>query len=162
MSSAAIPATSAGTGTSGSGTTSIEFANLVQVQFPAAIPSDIPAATAMTRMVVVCQPTTARSKPRITTLNAGDTLVRQGETGSELFLVLDGVIRVDRDGSQLAEYGPGALLGDRAHLEGGVRTSTLVAATACWVAAVPASQSGTDALVELSAGHRREDAAAGG
>jgi hypothetical protein len=96
-------------------------------------------------------------KPRFTTLKPGDTLVRQGEQGSDLFLVLDGVIRVDHDGEQLAEYGPGAMLGERAHLEGGVRTSTLSAVTVCRVAAVPASQFGTDALIELSADHRRED-----
>jgi hypothetical protein len=100
-------------------------------------------------------------KPVFTALAPGDTLVRQGETGSELYLVLDGVIRVDRDGSELAEYGPGALLGERAHLETGVRTSTLVAVTACRVAAVPASQFGTDALIELASGHRREETVQG-
>jgi len=77
--------------------------------------------------------------------------VRQGQTGSDLYLVLDGVIRVDRDGAQRAEYGPGAILGERAHLETGVRTSTLVAVTPCRVAAVPASQFGDrdDASVRL-------------
>jgi Cyclic nucleotide-binding domain len=97
-------------------------------------------------------------KPRLATLKPGDTLVRQGEPGSEVYLVLDGVIRVDRDDAPLAEYGPGAVLGERASLEAGVRTSTLVAVTAGRVAAVPASQFGTDALIELSAGHRREEA----
>ena len=100
-------------------------------------------------------------KPTISTLKSGDTLVRQGEVGSDLYLVLDGVVRVDRDGEELAEYGPGALLGERAYLEGGIRTSTLVAATACRVAAVPASQFDTDALAELATGHRREEAAQG-
>jgi len=51
-------------------------------------------------------------QPAFATLKAGDTLVRQGDAGSDLFLVLDGVIRVDRDGEQLAEYGPGAILGE--------------------------------------------------
>lgn len=101
-------------------------------------------------------------KPTISTLKAGDTLVRQGEPGSDLYLVLDGVVRVDRDGEQLAEVGPGAILGERAYLEGGIRTATLVAATACRVAAVPASQFGADALTELATGHRREEAVQGG
>jgi hypothetical protein len=101
-------------------------------------------------------------KPAFATLKPGDTLVRQGDTGSDLYLVLDGVIRVDRDGVQLAEYGPGAMLGERAHLETGLRTSTLVAVTPCRVAGVPASQFDSDSLVELSAGHRREDAVSGG
>ncbi len=96
-------------------------------------------------------------KPRIEKLPAGHVLARQGDPGSDIYLVLDGVIRIDRDGEQLAEYGPGAMLGERAHLEGGVRTASLVAVTACRVAAVHASQFDQDALQELSGGHRRED-----
>jgi hypothetical protein len=101
-------------------------------------------------------------KPTFTALKAGDTLVRQGDPGADLFLVLDGVIRVDRDGEQLAEYGPGAILGERAHLEDGIRTSTLVAVTPCRVASVPAAQFHLDALTELASGHRREEATQGG
>jgi hypothetical protein len=97
-------------------------------------------------------------RPVIARLGAGATLVRQGELGSDLYLVLDGVIRVDRDGEQLAEYGPGAILGERSLLEGGTRTSTLVAATACKVASVPAAQFDRDMLTELADGHRREGA----
>ncbi len=97
-------------------------------------------------------------KPRLTHLKAGDTLVRQGEAGSDLYLVLDGVIRVDRDGGQLAEYGPGALLGERSQLGDGTRTSTLIAVTPCRVASVPAARFGVEALTELASGHRREDA----
>jgi hypothetical protein len=96
------------------------------------------------------------AKPRIQKLKAGTTLVRQGEPGTEVFLLLDGVLRVEHDGERLAEYGPGAMLGERAHLEGGVRTSTLVAVTACRVAAVEGSQLERGALSELSKGHRRE------
>ena len=53
------------------------------------------------------------------------------------------------------------MLGERAHLEGGIRTSTLTAVTGCRVASVEASQFDRDALVELSGGHRREDAGRG-
>jgi hypothetical protein len=101
------------------------------------------------------------AKPVISRFRAGDTLVRQGEPGTSVYLVLDGVIRVEHDGEPLAEYGPGAMLGERAHLEGGIRTSTLTAVTDCRVASVEASQFDHDALVELSGGHRREDAGRG-
>jgi hypothetical protein len=96
------------------------------------------------------------AKPTVKRVKAGETLVEQGESGSEVFLVLDGVLRVEHHGERLAEYGPGALLGVRAHLEGGVRTSTLVAVTACRVASVEASQLERSALTEVSKGHRRE------
>jgi hypothetical protein len=100
-------------------------------------------------------------KPRIIQLAASEPLVRQGDPGDDVFLILDGVIRVDRDGEQLGEYGPGALLGERAHLEGGIRTSTLTAVTACRVASAPASQFDAEALTELAGGHRREEAVQG-
>jgi CRP-like cAMP-binding protein len=48
--------------------------------------------------------------------------------------------------------------GERAQLEGGIRTSTLIAVTPCRVASVPAGQFEPAVLAELAAGHRREDA----
>ena len=102
------------------------------------------------------------AKPRIRTVAAGDALVRQGEPGHR---DLPDPGRRDPgrgDGEQLAEYGPGAMLGERAQLEGGIRTSTLMAVTPCRVASVPAGQLERAALAELAAGHRREDAGAAG
>jgi signal-transduction protein with cAMP-binding, CBS, and nucleotidyltransferase domain len=101
------------------------------------------------------------ARPRVSSIPAGTELVRQGDAGTEIYLVLDGVIGIERDGSRLAEYGPGALLGERAALEGGSRTSTLVAVTPCRVASAPAPAAQLDAsdLAELATGHRREDTA---
>jgi hypothetical protein len=90
---------------------------------------------------------------------AGAIVTKQGDPGTEVFLVLDGVIRVERDGERLAEYGPGALLGERAHLEDGARTSTLEAVTACRLAIVDADRLERSDLQELAEGHRREDQA---
>ena len=99
------------------------------------------------------------SKVRFDRFPAGAVLAKQGEPGTDVFLVLDGVIRVEHDGERLAEYGPGALLGERAHLEDGARTSTLEAVTPCRVAVVEADQLERSDLEELSEGHRREDQA---
>jgi len=96
------------------------------------------------------------ARPRISQLEPGAELVRQGDFGQDIYLLLDGVIRVERDGNRLAEYGPGAMLGERAVLEGGARTSALVAVTRCRVASVPAVQLDLSDLVELATGHRRE------
>jgi hypothetical protein len=98
------------------------------------------------------------AKPTIRTFPAGVALARQGQPGTDAYLILDGVIRVERDGERLAEYGPGALLGERAHLEDGTRTATLVTVTSCRVAAVDAGQLERSALEELSGSHRREEA----
>jgi Cyclic nucleotide-binding domain len=97
------------------------------------------------------------AKPRIATFQAGATLVRQGQPGTDVYLILDGVVRVERDGEPLAEYGPGAMFGERAQLETGTRTASVVAVTACKVASVDFAQFDRSALQELSGGHRREE-----
>ena len=97
-------------------------------------------------------------EPRIHRVREGEILVEQGRPGLELFLLLDGVLVVEVDGEPLAEVGPGAILGERALLEGGTRTSTLRAVTPCKVAVASAAQVERDALAELAQGHRREEA----
>lgn len=100
----------------------------------------------------------AGAKPRIRKLEPGAILTEQGAAEQELYLLLDGVLEVEVDGESLAELGPGAIVGERAILEGGVRTATLRVRTACKVAVAAADQIDRGALTELSAGHRREDA----
>lgn len=99
-----------------------------------------------------------RGRPRMRHLAADEVLVRQGEAGRHLFLLLDGALAVDVGGEMLAEVGPGAILGERALLEGGRRTSTLTAVTRCTVAVVPGEDIDPAVLTEISAGHHREDA----
>jgi len=97
------------------------------------------------------------AKPKIKKLRKGKVLTKQGEPGDEVFLLLDGVLSVDVDGEPVAELGPGAILGERAVLEGGVRTATLRAVTRCKVAVVPSDRVDPKALTEVSKRHRRED-----
>lgn len=96
-------------------------------------------------------------KPEQRRLRPGDQLTTQGEPGTELFLLLDGVLRVDVDGEPVAEVGPGAVLGERALLHEGVRTATLTATTRCLVAVADPSTLSDEMLTELSLGHHRED-----
>jgi hypothetical protein len=90
-------------------------------------------------------------------LKEGDALVTEGDEGGELFLLLDGVVDIEVNGDQIAEIGPGALLGERALLEGGKRTATIRAKTPLRVAVVPADAIDESALPELAASHRREE-----
>jgi hypothetical protein len=98
------------------------------------------------------------AKPKIRVVKKGDALVTQGEPGHELFLLLDGVLRIEVDGERIAEVGPGAVLGERAVIERGYRTSTLAAVTDCRVAAVPGDQIEPEVLKQLAEGHKREEA----
>lgn len=98
------------------------------------------------------------AKPRIRNVKAGRALVEQGAEGDELFLLLDGVLEIEHDGEPLAQFGPGAILGERAVVEGGLRTSTMRALTNCKVAVAASHQVDHDVLVELSRDRRREEA----
>jgi Cyclic nucleotide-binding domain len=97
------------------------------------------------------------SKPEVRKVKEGKTLFQQGQEGDDLFLLLNGVLDVDVDGEVIAQLGPGAILGERAILEGGRRTATLRAATKATVAVARADQVDRDALEQLSVGHRREE-----
>lgn len=97
--------------------------------------------------------------PKFDKVKEGRALVEQGQAGSELYLLLDGVLAVEVDGVVLAEVGPGAVLGERALLEGGLRTATLRAVTPCRVAVATADDIDPAVLEQLREGHRREDLA---
>ena len=97
------------------------------------------------------------AKPKIRKIKEGKALVEQGAEGNELYLLLDGVLSVEVNGEPLADIGPGALLGERAILEGGTRTATLKAVTNCKVAVASAADIDPAALAELSESHRREE-----
>jgi len=99
----------------------------------------------------------AGKRPQIDNLAAGSELVRQGTAGDTLYLLLDGVLGVDVDGTRIAEVGPGAIVGERSVLEGGLRTATLTALTAVRVAAASKETVNLSALAQLARGHRREE-----
>jgi len=97
------------------------------------------------------------AKPKVKTFKRGAVITEQGAAEDDIYLVLDGVVRIEVDGERLAEYGPGSMHGERAVLEGGKRTSTIRAVTACKLAVASADGIDRDALAELSSGHRREE-----
>ena len=97
------------------------------------------------------------AKPELRRFDAGAAVVEQGTPGDEILLLLDGVVSVEVDGDALAEIGPGAVLGERALLEGGTRTATLRAVTACKVAAISGENIDKEHLAELAKGRNREN-----
>jgi hypothetical protein len=95
-------------------------------------------------------------EPKIRSLAEGEVLVKEGDVGSELFVLLDGVLSVSVEGNPIAELGPGAVVGERALLAGDRRTSTLTATTKARVAAAAAREIDLDRLRVLAASHERE------
>lgn len=99
--------------------------------------------------------------PTVREAGTGTDVLRQGDPGDSVLLVLDGVVEVVVDGEPLGQLGPGAVLGERAVLEGGSRTATVRAVTRVRVAEAPGSTLDLDALAALAQGHRREDGRTG-
>jgi Cyclic nucleotide-binding domain len=94
------------------------------------------------------------TKPKTRTVDAGDTLTTQGEAATDVYVVMDGMFAVEVDGEGVAEIGPGAVVGERAVLEGGVRTATLRATTRARVAAIAPDQLNPETLESLAATRR--------
>jgi hypothetical protein len=95
--------------------------------------------------------------PRPTRIKAGRTILAEGDTGDDLVLVLDGLVAVEAGGTELAQLGPGSVLGERAGLEGSRRTATVRALTDCRIVMYHAADLLADDLRELAGGHHRED-----
>lgn len=88
-------------------------------------------------------------KPKIRVLDAGTVLTTQGEAATDVYVVIDGMFAVEVDGENVAEIGPGAVVGERAALEHGVRTATLKATTRARVASIDPEQLNSEMLESL-------------
>ncbi len=63
---------------------------------------------------------------------AGDILIKQGEQGIGLFIIMSGKVRIEKSDAggkqvELATNGPGEILGEMAVLDGAPRTATVTA-----------------------------------
>lgn len=96
-------------------------------------------------------------RPRVVRVPEGEVILRQGEPGTTVSLVLDGVLDVYVDDELVAELGPGAVVGERAALEGGRRTSTVIARSPARLATLPAELLDRSSLADVAELHRRED-----
>lgn len=61
------------------------------------------------------------------TYQADEVIVKEGTTGTALYIVLSGRARVEREGSAIAQLGSGDFFGELALIEEHPRTATVVA-----------------------------------
>ena len=55
---------------------------------------------------------------------AGTVLTREGATGGEFFVIVDGEVAIDREGRRIRTLGPGDFLGEIAMIDHGPRTAS--------------------------------------
>src|SRR3982074_1477860 len=125
-------------------------------------------------------------RPKFHKVKAGRVLVREGEPGKAMFVLLEGRLPVTVGGNVVAELGPGSVVGERAVVDAGLqtstvpitvlvlqgpafavgereemtagnRTSTLTAVTDCRVAEVTPEDVDPEILRLLAEHHRREE-----
>jgi CRP/FNR family cyclic AMP-dependent transcriptional regulator len=58
-------------------------------------------------------------------LPAGRTLMREGETGTEAMVIVEGIVSVEQGGTVIAERGPGEVIGEMALISHQPRSATV-------------------------------------
>lgn len=72
-----------------------------------------------------------------TEVAAGKELTKEGATGHEFFLILDGEASVRKNGRKVATLGPGQYFGELALLDRGPRNATVTAETPMKLLVIP-------------------------
>jgi CRP-like cAMP-binding protein len=67
----------------------------------------------------------------------GGMIIQEGDVGSEMFLLVDGTARVERNGQVIGEVGRNSVIGEMALIDTHRRSASIIAVTECELLAVP-------------------------
>jgi CRP-like cAMP-binding protein len=95
--------------------------------------------------------------PSIRRVTADEIVMAEGVPGTTISLILDGVFSVSALGEEIAEIGPGVVIGEGAAIGAGLRRATVVAKTNGTLAEVPAADVSAEALRALADQHRLDE-----
>ena len=84
----------------------------------------------------------------VVSVPAGLVLFREGESGTNMYVLMEGLAEVSVGGEVLEVAKPGALLGEMALVDSSVRSATVIARAACRLISIDRSQ--FDVLVRES------------
>jgi hypothetical protein len=96
-----------------------------------------------------------RHPPVIRRVPVGEIVMAEGRPGATVALILDGLFAVMTHDEEIAEIGPGVVIGEGAALESGLRSATVVAKTPGRLAEIRADELDPDSLRDLADQHYR-------
>lgn len=77
--------------------------------------------------------------------SAGSVVMKEGEEGDRMFVVIEGKVTISLEGRTLATAGPGEIVGEMALINSRIRSATVTAASDCKLA--PIEQKSFEALL---------------
>jgi len=72
-----------------------------------------------------------RHSPDFKTINSGETLLREGEPGDVMYVLIEGMARITNRGVLLDQIGQGDFVGELSVIDGSDRIATVTAMTDC-------------------------------
>jgi CRP/FNR family transcriptional regulator, cyclic AMP receptor protein len=87
-----------------------------------------------------------RNDPDVCDFASGDTIFHEGDSGSRMYVVITGSVRLSVMGRMLEKVGPGGVFGEMALIDASPRSASAVAVTACTL--VPISAERFTALIQ--------------
>jgi len=77
-----------------------------------------------------------RHSPEFLEIKSGEVLIKEGDVGEEMYVLIEGTAKIEYRGLFFAEIGPGDFVGELAVIDGSPRLSTTIAVTDCRVVAI--------------------------
>ena len=77
-----------------------------------------------------------RESEDLVPFEAGSQILREGEEGDRMYVLIDGAADISLKGEVLGQAGPGEIIGEMALVSPGKRSATITATTHCKVAVI--------------------------
>ena len=77
-----------------------------------------------------------RHSPEFLEIKSGEVLLKEGDVGEEMYVLIEGTAKIEYRGMFFAEIGPGDFVGELAVIDGSPRLATTTAVTDCRFVAI--------------------------
>ena len=77
-----------------------------------------------------------RHSPEFLEIKSGEVLLKEGDVGEEMYVLIEGTAKIEFHGMFFAEIGPGDFVGELAVIDGSPRLATTTAVTDCRFVAI--------------------------